>query len=249
MLILLPQTKVNEGGGILEADPQQLTNVQEGSFYTNSAVGAFSIGYGRTVRNSIYLGGELSYNIGNRRYNLVDSTYYANYLTSRINRNINSNSQALTTNTQTQLNFNECDIDFKPGILVGQATLLYGRIGGAFNRMHVKSTSTLTTTDTLTIRNIPLPTQSQVNYSGLSNIAALRVGIGAERFITKRLSAKLDYTYTWHGSNSSNGVADVFNTFSGAKTDGALTSSTYAKMATQAFMVGITYYFHNVAEK
>ena len=83
------------------------------------------------------------------------------------------------------------------------ATLIYGRIGAAFNRIQVTSDNSIT--NSVKAFTTTYNTTNLLNINSQKNVVGLRVGLGAEHFITKKISAIADYVFTWYG----NGNGDV----------------------------------------
>ena len=208
----------------------------------NFGAGALSIGFGKLTQSKLYVGGELALNLANRNASTQNTT----------TQNVNTQSTGgygpisnatLNTNTYAKLNFAEFDLDGKFGTTLTSDSLIYARLGAAFNKLKINSNSTLVISDNLV--NPSISTTSALNATGSRNLVGLRFGLGGEHLLTKNLVAKLDYVFTWYGKTNISGVANVANTFNNTTTTNGLTNSTFAKMNTQTVMVGLSYYFHD----
>jgi opacity protein-like surface antigen len=218
--------------------PKIMSNKQKSKLNSNFGAGALSIGYGKLLNNVFYVGGELSVDLSNRKNSMTTTEYNA---TSGF---VLADTGTLKTTTNAKLNFAELDIDFKPGITLFANTLAYGRIGVAFNKLTVDSISNLAIQD-----NVLDPFLSNSNNtlsaSNSKNITGLRLGFGAEHFVTPKLAAKFDYIYTWYGTVNVNGVGGVVNTFDGLTNPTGFSNYTSAKLSTQSVMAGLTYHFND----
>lgn len=216
----------------LSSSPQNVNQTK------NSGIGALYLGYGKFINNSrFYMAGEVFGDFAKR--NPASSTYnsLAGFTPAEY--------ASLATNTQVKLNNGEFGVDFRPGYLVAPNTLLYGRIGAAFNKI------SLTTNNTYVVAGSK---EGEGSYSYTStlpvtntkNALGLRLGLGAEHYLGNNFALTFDYIYTYYGkvtaSNTGN-TTGADDTGSAVITTGGFTGQSSTKVSTQAAMLGIKYYF------
>ena len=110
----------------------------------------------------------------------------------------------LSSTTQTKLRPVEFGIDFRPGFVACEDTLVYARVGIAFNRVSTKVCSTAIFNTANAILVGPSLTPQNVftvnnTLSHKKSRAALRVGGGLEQKLSDCISIRLDYVYTNYG--------------------------------------------------
>lgn len=217
-----------------------MSNKQKSKLNSNFGAGALSIGYGKLLNNVFYVGGELSVDLSNRKNSITTTEYSSTFSFFNF-----GDTGTLKTTTNAKLNFAELDIDFKPGMTLYANTLAYGRIGAAFNKLTVDSISNLAIQDDFGpfLNN----SNNTLSASNSKNITGLRLGFGAEHFVTPKLAAKFDYIYTWYGTVNVSGVGGVVNTFDGVTNPTGFSNYTSAKLNTQSVMAGLTYHFNDGA--
>lgn len=93
-----------------------------------------------------------------------------------------------------KMNSFEPAIDFKPGWFLSHQTLLYARIGAAFNELTLTENAHYDIVDGRAI--------ADVNASKSENLVALRTGLGVEHHLNQRLHLFMDYTFTNYGDLS-----------------------------------------------
>lgn len=209
--------------------------------------GSINLGYGRQLTNSqIYLGAELSGNAASRELSVPVTATESSGIIGTLD------TFTLATQTRARLNTLELAIDFKPGVVVNPATLIYGRIGAAFNRMQTTSNSTLSSRDVIGFGFPPIAATNNLYIQNQKNVAGLRLGVGGEHFLTNNMTVSAEYLFTWYGSASGlSGAANVTNTFpligAPTTTPNGLTNTTSATMYSQAVMIGLNYFFNKTA--
>ncbi len=117
--------------------------------------GGIFAGYGKIIKDKFWLGGELSYSRSSADYNA-------------------SNSGVAITLEQSQT----FEASIRPGYLVQDDTLLYGRLG------FVKTKFDATATD------------GTNSFSGSETLNGFRLGLGAEKIVKDNISLRLDGSYT-----------------------------------------------------
>lgn len=215
----------------------------------NFAAGALNIGFGSQLPDSpLYLGGDLIINYAKRNSSASASNARANNVVSTISSgdttttiNINDN-EVLNTQAKVKLNSLELDADLKAGIIVNPETMIYVKLGAAFNRLSIDSNSTLVINDAY---GNPTYSNNALNLSQDKNVIGFRAGLGGECFLAESMTASIDYVYTWYGSHSLNGSGNILNT-SNATSTNTFTNHTSANIRTQSLMLGINYYFHDL---
>lgn len=141
----------------------------------------------------------------------------------------------------------EWGIDFRPGWLIGECTMLYGRIGAAWNRIHVS-----------TFRNVSFATSTGVsgNFSVGNNDGrkrsrtALRLGAGLEHKFMECWSIRADWVYTDFRHNRHNGDNGNGGSSSTLITSGPFIGQTInvsgtgrTRLHNHTMMLGLSYYW------
>lgn len=149
---------------------------------------------------------------------------------------------ANSTITKTKLGQLEPGIDFRPGVFLTPGTLLYGRIGMAYNKASV----TAALNDNLSVSGVgPLAVQSTLNPTILLNkhqkIGVLRLGLGFEQRICHNMSIRADFIHTNYRGVKMGKQTNVVSSASGL----TLTQSNnflLKSLSNNAVMLGISYY-------
>lgn len=213
-----------------------------------SGAGAIYLGYGHFIPNScFYLAGEIFGNWAVRNNALRNHAYHSD-LDVFFGDN---HHESLTNLTSTKLRNSEFGIDIRPGFMMDTNTLLYGRIGLAFNKLTTKNTNDFAYTGLLPVFPPLTTSHSFLNQSKTKNKTALRLGIGLEYHVAENLSVTADYIYTYYGKVNTSAVGDT--TFNNGEDfdraipnfvkDGSTTQSS-SRMYTQTAMLGLKYYFY-----
>jgi opacity protein-like surface antigen len=208
--------------------------------YSNSFIGAAFLGYGQFIQDSgIYLAGEIFGNWANRSNTLNNYTYHTSPFD-------DEDSEYIATTTISKLRNSEFGIDFRPGFMMDTNTMLYGRLGLAFNRATLKSSNTFVFNDFRESTTYQTPFYKTKSH----NQTAVRLGIGLERHVSESLSLTADYIYTYYGNVKTSVVGDTTTIVSGEDdaTDPQINVNGFAANAkstisTQALMFGIKFYF------
>lgn len=183
-----------------------------------------------------YLGSELFFKISNRVIS-IDNTFFSNTGTALVA----ALPEGATFSDSTQLTFKSLEIcvDARPGILLSPCSLLYGRVGVAFNRIGVNSTLESTT---FSPDVIGPPIIQDLTESG-SQKSGLRFGLGMEQMFSEHFSLRLDYIYTRYkiiriGSTGLSTITNLAGTFNNTFTD-----QRRIKPENHSFMLGLTLYW------
>ncbi|CRX38620.1 outer membrane protein [Estrella lausannensis] len=210
--------------------------------YRWGGAGALNLGYGEQVGKCMFIAGEIFVSAATRDTSVSDYAYTEHNdqsLFDSFNTSLKAKTSASTQNV-------ELAIDLRPGFLVNSCTLLYGRVGVGFNKLRTKNRVDFEYNGREASEFVGHSVQT-LSTTKKSNKSALRLGLGCEWKLCPNLSLTSDYIYSYYGKAKTQRIAD--STFANGEddnfiADGFKTSSS-AKMATQAFLVGIKYYFDN----
>lgn len=137
----------------------------------------------------------------------------------------------------------EYGVDFKPGFLITPCTLLYGRVGAAFNSFAICSRSELLYEDDS--KGLVEPPSVSVMERFLSNkqhsMTGLRLGVGAELQVYENFGITLDYVFTEYGSVCIEGQHDT--TIRGKTLPDGLNVNSQAHLRNNAVLIGVSYRF------
>lgn len=163
---------------------EQLTldRYEQQHHYQVSPMGEIYCGWGLRCA-CLYLGGRLGVNY------------------SRFNINIDSQSEAIVSSTdfgsvidnmRMRLREVEYTVDFKPGIVICNRTLLFALVGAALNKESLKATSHSASFEF----NTNISTANTISLEKDKNGAGYRIGGGLEQMLSRCLSANLTFVYT-----------------------------------------------------
>jgi len=226
-------------------DENQLSSFQEADIFKNTGMSALYAGYRQPLNNSnVFMGAEVFGNIAKRTVTLNNFAYHQQ-------PNDDEDFQSLTTTSQAKLNDEEFGVDLQPGYLFDTHTMLYGRIGVAFDKLTLSSNSNFLFTSTyLEPPTYPeiITYHSPLATSKTKDVTALRLGLGVEHGVGNNLSITADYIYTDYGKVNTSGIADATAihsepTYTSYTTANGLVGHASAHLATQALMVGLKYTF------
>lgn len=214
--------------------------LEQNNIYTHKTDGTGDIflGYGHFFGNTnFYWAGEIFFNWAQRKNTLNNQEYFREPET-------DADSELFTTTNTLRLQNSEFGLDFRPGYLFDTNTMVYGRIGVAFNKVKNTISSNFTFFD----NNPPGPIyDNSASISQSKQKAALRLGLGLEQMVTKNVAVTADYIYTYYGKVSTSGFADTISRSDdgdvGVVNSNGLELGSSGRMSTQAGMIGIKYYF------
>ena len=158
----------------------------------------------------------------------------------------------LSSTTQTKLRPVEFGIDFRPGFVACENTLVYARVGVAFNRVSTKvcSNAAFNTANAIPVGVNSTPTNVFTASNTLSHKksrAALRVGGGIEQKLSDCVSVRLDYVYTNYGRVTVCGdpAAAVTKKFEGnpTTTSFAVSNDRRVKVTSNTVMAALAWYW------
>jgi outer membrane immunogenic protein len=228
---------IGGGGVIAENNAQSTTILNAPDFQSRftlpsnwnasakSGLGAAFLGYGHAFQR-LYLGGEV---IGSIRGD-TNSQRDTNYIISPRNTPL---PQDFANTTRIHLNNFEVALDARPGFLLTPSTLIYGKIGAAFNKIHINSFSKFQAAAIDPGSTVTLP------YNISRSDTGLRLGVGLEERITAHLSLRGEYLFTDYGKLKNSAIVPYpFD----APTS-TLANSTSVKPKTHTILASVSYYF------
>lgn len=205
----------------------------------NSFAGNLYAGYGHAWQ-PLYLGVEAFIKLANYKMNYAAST--------TATKTAGGGSYTLTDNLATasevKLNPLEFGIDLRPGVLVTPNTLLFGRLGVAFNKLTLNSTTT-TSGEYTNGAGFTKNFSGAITNTASKSVPGLRLGLGLEQHLNEHLALRLDYVYTYYGKiSTNNSTAPLIDDGSGTGTvTGTVTDHTSAIVSNHTVMLGLSYYF------
>ncbi len=154
---------------------------------------------------------------------------------------------SLSSDMDIELNNFEPVVDLKLGFRVTPNSLLYARVGAAFNEIQLKDTVTFTELTDIDAPFDGIPLTSHLDVSESKSVVGLRLGVGGEHRFTQHLAVTLDYIYTDYGSVDVSGVADTAfygpcDNFTCYYDDGLFVSDE-VDVTRNVVMLGMNYYF------
>lgn len=231
---------VGIGGGATFGDTTlQLTNflnrpgrtntflTNKNSAFSNNGLGVAFIGYGHAFQ-SFYLGGELGGSLSNG----IRTTTH-----SLAQQEVGFPTPFIVSNASSMhLKDYEFTIDARPGFLVTASTLVYGRIGAAFNRINLNSASQFQFSTPTSAQAVLLPYNTSHSETGL------RLGLGFEKMFTSHLSLRGDYIFTDYGKLNGKGIVPF--PFLGPTV--TFSNATRLKVQTHTVLASLSYYFSDI---
>lgn len=190
----------------------------KGDFSSNNVFGDVFWGYG-FVFNSFYIGPEVYFSAGRRPKADLSIQAHNTYP-----------SEWLSTSTMAKRNSWEGGIDGRLGWVATPGSLLFIRLGAAFNNISLNSNTTTSTDGTV------VPATKLLNYKASKSLVGFRAGAGLEQKLTPRISVRADYVYTYYGKFSAYG-----SNYSAPL--GPIINTTQVRMQSQAVMGSIIYDF------
>lgn len=213
----------------------------------NSFAGDVFLGYGCGAWDPIYLGAELFLKGNKATITNVDE---ASATTIDVGVRIVGvpTFQNIATQVRSRLRPWEFGIDARPGVLLCEDTLLYGRIGVAFNRLSVRTITSNSANVTTPLDGVVTVPVNTILLEKHKNIGALRLGLGLEKEICENLSLRTDYIYTRYrkvtNSGSNGPVASTIATLGGPIAGTSTVSSTTVnRLLGHSVMLGLSYYW------
>jgi len=234
---MITQTKIENNSSAMFENTYDSENVlaanSSNNVSNNSLAGDLFFGYGKFVNNSrFYLGGEGFIQVAQPEGTLNASSFHAQ-------PGDDSDYETLSTSTETSLERVGFGVDFRPGYLLDNQTLVYGRLGLAFNRETVNAKNSFVFHDI----DDDTTTTNTLNASRTDDTVGYRLGLGVERKVNSRLSMTVDYIYTNYKRVNVSGTGDVRTDFDGGSstvTNGFVNNAN-GSIATQEMLIGLKY--------
>jgi opacity protein-like surface antigen len=202
-----------------------LTN--KNSAFSNNGLGVAFIGYGHAFQ-SFYLGGEVGGSLSNGARTTTHSL---------AQQEVGFPTPFIVSNVSNMhLKDYEFTVDARPGFLVTASTLVYGRIGAAFNRINLNSASQFQFSTATSAKIALLP------YNVSHSETGLRLGVGFEKMFTRHLSLRGDYIFTDYGKLNGRGIVPF--PFLGPQV--TFSNTTRLKLQTHTVLASLSYYFSDI---
>lgn len=169
----------------------------------DSAIGGLHLGWGRQF-NQFYAGIEGFVNVADRNFETIDRLTNQTQTTTILIPLVTVFSTVASSN-KLEMNPVEGGADLRLGVVTDtDTTLIYGKLGVAFNRLKLTSTNFsnygFTILPTIIGANFNVPSFASVEQT--KNVAGVRLGLGIEQFISCHWSIRADYTHTDYGTIS-----------------------------------------------
>lgn len=189
-----------------------------GTVSSNTLFGDVFWGYG-LVFNSWYLGPELYFSALRRPEAELTLQALNTFPT-----------ESLSTYTRTKLNSWEGGLDGRLGWVATPASMLFIRLGVAFNKIALDSNTTTYTDGSV------MPETKLLKYTASKSVVGFRAGAGLEQKLTPRISVRADYIYTYYGT---------YSTYSANSTPplGPIINTTRIQLQAHAVMGSVLYNF------
>lgn len=214
-------TSTNQLG--IPNDPSPLIFSHAVRSHDGDILGNAFIGFGHSFQ-MVYLAGEVYGNLNK----LQVSSSTLSVIPSGVNVNF-------TNSVRAHLNNIEGGADLRPGLLVTPSTLLYGRVGVAFNKLYLNPISIG--------QQIGGPGFINASSSKSKSTANLRIGGGFEQMLGHNFSIRADYIYTDYGRINANGGGTFIDEDQNTAT---LNSASTMKVTTNTFLFSVAYYFNRL---
>lgn len=210
------------------------SNFTRGSLKKSAWAGAVFLGYG-CAWDCIYLGAEATYKYARARARNSSFT--------TVTIAVPGTPTDVTGVSQTvaaRLRPSEFDLDLRPGVMLSPRTLLYGRVGMAFNRTSVAFVNTFTGNQS----PVPFSVFSLSNGGAhRKNSVGLRLGAGMEHEFCNHVAIRAEYTWARFQRVTVVRTASVSptNNFNTSSVVG--TAAARARLSSHTVMLGLAYYW------
>lgn len=204
----------------------------------NSFAGDLFLGWGCAMWDPIYLSAEIFVKGTRATATNIDDANSSSNFTGFVTLN-----QDIATQVRSRLRPWEFGIDFRPGYLVCEDTLLYGRVGYVYNRFSLRTTTTYTTSLTSPAGvTTALPTNTLL-VDNHRHTGALRLGLGLEQELCENFTLRTDYTFTRYRRVNTNGTNAIASAVLGTPVTSTVSNGTSSRLISHAFMIGLSYYW------
>ncbi len=249
------ETEVDTAGNVLYFFqqgiilPQKLVNKRDNNIYEIRPWGEVFTGWGKQC-SCFYWGGRFGINFSNFDPKAESSAISDVALLDEGGLDfISFNAKLLLDDClKKKMRTVEYTLDFKPGMVFCDRTMVFGIIGAAFNRVQLKGKSTFNLEGEVVdiVEPEPFSLFNEISVDKKKTSAGFRGGLGIEHMLNRCLSFQLSYVYTqyWRLSES-----DEFTFFSGGEVTPPpiITASHDASFSTKAskhvVSIGLAYYF------
>ncbi len=220
-------------------------------------VGDLAIGYGRRFHAPFYLGSEVGVLfLSNtkttaksmaRNTTIVTQTFIVDdppLETATINHQLNT---TITVSGNTIVPY----FDLKPGILLSDASFLFGRIGIDYNQMKVSARSNyIAAGQVVNTRGDLVGSNASASLMAThkKQLAGLRTGLGFEYLLTENVGLSANYVYAFYSSlsTSASGSSDriACDVVEGCpiRSDGTYSAAGRSKMGDQQVLLELNYH-------
>lgn len=230
---------INTLYGVFDNPVNQLNINASQNVFQNSLFGVIDLGYGYIIpRSIVYLGIEGFGDFARHEMRQDNASFFTIPLGF-------TDSQIVFLNNRTKISLRsfEYGADFKPGLLLGPHTLIYGRIGAAFNEIKLNSTNFFSLKQLFLL---PTIANSQLNLDNSKNVAGLRLGAGIEAALNPYIGVHADYIHTDYGHIAMQGAGNLqaFTATGDPVTiPGGFFNATKFDLTSQMVLFGLNYYF------
>lgn len=231
-------------GSFVYVDQNNFTDrlpfVSKGGLKSTSLKGNVYAGYG-IANNCFYLGSELFVNFSHHKMRSSGSYLFDSEFEGEDDGNAQTSLK--TTVRFLPVNFG---IDLRPGLLLGDASLFYARVGVEYNR--IKINSNVASLETYPTPAFPVQEEPLISLplNIHRNLPGLRLGCGLEQYITESIALRLDYIFTYYksimlsGSNSGSFQSQNFASLIALSQSAAVKIKPY----NNTVLLGLSYYFY-----
>ena len=143
----------------------------------------------------------------------------------------------LDDSLKTEMWTAEYTLDFKPGIVFCERTMLFGILGAAINKERLIGKSQFTQ---IPGNNVQISAFNEIKVEEEKTSAGFRGGLGLEYMLTQCLSLQLSYVYTHYWRLKENVTQNFTDSVGNTDTHSAAFSTNSHKQVTS---IGLAYYF------
>ena len=186
--------------------------------HSTDGIGGLFLGYAHMF-HTFYLGAEAGADYADQADRI--STFVHDY----------NNVEELVSDTDVKLGSVSYFFDIKPGLLLTQNTVLYLRLGVGVNQIKTANT-------TIVDDFVGFPAHGELSLFSKKYETGFRVGLGIEGMITKCLSLRADYVYSYYGTFNDTGSSPF--SFGVATLS---TTTSLSRITTQTVLVGLAFHF------
>lgn len=210
--------------------PELMLQRQHNSVFQMRPWGEIFGGWGRQC-GYLYLGGRFGVNFS-------DFSPTAHAYNNSLDPNDEQDYAPIEDTLKTKMRTTEYTLDFKPGWVFCQKTMLYGIFGAAFNKERLEGTSHLLY---FLNQGFVLSADNLLTLNKEKTMTGFRIGLGLEQKLKSCLSLYGSYVYTTYPQLKARGT-QIYQTT--PPLDSLNHSGEFStKPSKQVFSLGLTYYF------